>query len=296
MKYYYYLLISLFSLCFCDGYAQTNIGTGNATILQVYEYYNHTGVEWVHLFRVKNFDANQGNWGRSGAAGRVYFVDYQGEGGSYVDFSFPQSLNSSQKPVLLLNGNSADNFSWYVYQSSYGPGQEYYDFYLKMPAWHVGLTFLLRDYDCSPFFASETPPATGLVWSSQGNQESVSFFRGDGSIGLGTLKPGEKLSVNGKIRAKEMKVEAENWPDYVFGDSYQKPSLSSVEDYLKAERHLPGIPSAADVGRDGVSLGDMNARLLKKVEELTLYLIEQDKRIKQLEAKGSGASAGRRSH
>ncbi len=102
-----------------------------------------------------------------------------------------------------------------------------------------------------------------------------------GNVGIGTTTPGEKLSVNGKIRSKEVKVEAANWPDYVFTNGYELPSLSETEKQIKEQGHLPGIPSASEVKANGIDLGEMNARLLKKIEELTLYLIEKDKAIKE---------------
>jgi hypothetical protein len=104
---------------------------------------------------------------------------------------------------------------------------------------------------------------------------------GDGNIGIGTTAPKEKLSVNGKIRAHEIKVETANWPDYVFAKDYALPSLKETEKHIQEKGHLPGIPSAAEVKSSGIDLGEMNAKLLKKIEELTLYLIEQNKRLNQ---------------
>jgi hypothetical protein len=101
----------------------------------------------------------------------------------------------------------------------------------------------------------------------------------NGNVGIGTTTPREKLSVNGNIRAKEIKVETQNWPDYVFKSDYSLPSLEATEKHIKEKGHLPGIPSAAEVKADGVEVGDMNAKLLKKIEELTLYLIEQKKEL-----------------
>jgi hypothetical protein len=101
----------------------------------------------------------------------------------------------------------------------------------------------------------------------------------NGNVGIGTTTPREKLSVNGNIRAKEVKVETQNWPDYVFKSDYSLPSLEATEKHIKEKGHLPGIPSAAEVKADGVEVGDMNAKLLKKIEELTLYLIEQKKEL-----------------
>jgi hypothetical protein len=101
----------------------------------------------------------------------------------------------------------------------------------------------------------------------------------NGDVGIGTTTPKEKLSVNGKIRAHEIKVETANWPDYVFSPSYKLPDLSETEQFIKENQHLPEIPSAAEVEKDGVSLGEMNAKLLKKIEELTLHLIQKEKEL-----------------
>ncbi len=96
-------------------------------------------------------------------------------------------------------------------------------------------------------------------------------------VGIGTLDPKERLSVNGKIRSQEVKVEVANWPDDVFAKGYELPSLQETEKQIKDLGHLPGIPSASEVKANGIDLGDMNARLLKKIEELTLYMIEMKK-------------------
>jgi len=110
----------------------------------------------------------------------------------------------------------------------------------------------------------------------------------NGNLGIGITNPNEKLAVNGKIRAQEIKVETADWPDYVFAKDYQLPSLVETEQHIKEKGHLPGIPSAGDVKSNGVDLGEMNAKLLKKIEELTLHLIEQNKRIEKLENQLTG--------
>ncbi|MFC3197299.1 hypothetical protein ACFOET_06715 [Parapedobacter deserti] len=107
----------------------------------------------------------------------------------------------------------------------------------------------------------------------------------NGSIGIGTTAPQEKLSVNGNIRAREVKVEMGNWPDYVFKKGYDLMSLAELESYINTHGHLPGIPSAKDVEADGIGLAEMNRKLLEKVEELTLYILEQQREINQLKEK-----------
>ncbi len=102
----------------------------------------------------------------------------------------------------------------------------------------------------------------------------------DGKVGIGTETFGaERLAVNGSIRAKEVKVEATGWPDFVFQKDYKIYSLADLDRYIKANKHLPGIPSAQEVKQNGIELGEMNKLLLQKVEELTLHLIEKDKTI-----------------
>ena len=107
-----------------------------------------------------------------------------------------------------------------------------------------------------------------------------------GSLGIGTTNPGScKLAVEGTIGAHKVKVTQNGWSDYVFDSSYQLPTLHQVEEYIQQNKHLPEIPSAAEIKKEGLDLGGNQALLLKKIEELTLYIINQDKRIRELESK-----------
>lgn len=109
------------------------------------------------------------------------------------------------------------------------------------------------------------------------------FIKSNDNVGIGTMNPTEKLSVKGKIRAQEIKVEMSNWADFVFAKDYVLPTLQETERHIQEKGHLPGIPSAMEVEKNGIELGDMNKKLLQKIEELTLYLIEQNKCISRLE-------------
>ncbi len=102
-----------------------------------------------------------------------------------------------------------------------------------------------------------------------------------GNVGIGTTDTkGYKLGVNGAAIATSMTVKLNaNWPDFVFAKTYGLRPLAEVESYIKANSHLPEVPSAAQVAKDGINLGEMDATLLKKIEELTLYLIEQNKEM-----------------
>lgn len=103
----------------------------------------------------------------------------------------------------------------------------------------------------------------------------------DGDIGIGTTDPGSyKLAVEGKIGARSIKVtSASVWADYVFAPEYNLMSLPEVESYIKKHNHLPNIPSAKEVEEEGFELEKMDALLLEKIEELTLHIIEQNKKL-----------------
>lgn len=92
----------------------------------------------------------------------------------------------------------------------------------------------------------------------------------------------KNLVVDGNVRAKEIKVEVGGtWPDYVFKPEYQLTSLTETEKFIKENGHLPEIPKASEVEANGLSLGEMNKLMMKKIEELTLHLIEKDKEMKE---------------
>ncbi|OJJ19522.1 hypothetical protein BKI52_22205 [marine bacterium AO1-C] len=107
----------------------------------------------------------------------------------------------------------------------------------------------------------------------------------EGEVGIGTgVTSGYKLSVNGNVRAKDIRVYT-SWADFVFANDYQLRPLNEVEKFIEKNGHLPEIPSAKEVAKNGVQLGEMNVKLLQKVEELTLYIIQQNKKIEALEQK-----------
>ncbi|WP_052266454.1 hypothetical protein [Pedobacter kyungheensis] len=104
-----------------------------------------------------------------------------------------------------------------------------------------------------------------------------------GNVGIKTQTPRDyELAVNGKIRAREIKVEANNWPDYVFEEGYKVETLQKLESYIKANKHLPDMPSAKEVETNGIAVSEMLKLQQQKIEELTLYLIEKDKQVDAL--------------
>ena len=117
-----------------------------------------------------------------------------------------------------------------------------------------------------------------------GYMNNVLFLKDNGNIGIGTKNPLYKLSVNGTILAKEIRINEDPsyWPDFVFDKDYKLMSLAEVRQFVSENKHLPNVPSAADIDGKDVSLGEMNRILLQKVEELTLYIIDLQEQIDTL--------------
>ena len=129
---------------------------------------------------------------------------------------------------------------------------------------------------------SGTPNAYGIYVESQsGSTNSYAAAFMGGNVGIGTASPQHTLGVNGSIGAQSITV-ASSGADYVFDTSYRLPSLSAVADYIKHNHHLPDMPSAAEMKEKGVDLGEMQTKVLAKVEELTLHMIELEQANKEL--------------
>jgi hypothetical protein len=102
-----------------------------------------------------------------------------------------------------------------------------------------------------------------------------------GNVGIGTTDPGNyKLAVKGPMHTQSINVDMIGWSDYVFKSGYNLHSLQYVKSYIDKNGHLPDVPAEEQVKKDGIDLGEMDSKLLKKIEELTLYLIEKDKQLK----------------
>lgn len=139
-------------------------------------------------------------------------------------------------------------------------------------------------YNGSVWAPSTDETATGVssVWDEHANGQDIYF--NSGKVGIGTSTPDEALTVAGKIHAEEVVVETNvPAPDYVFEDDYQLRPIFELEKYIEKNSHLPDIPSAKEMEKNGISLSSMNLMLLKRIEELTLYIIEQEKRITDME-------------
>lgn len=105
----------------------------------------------------------------------------------------------------------------------------------------------------------------------------------NGNVGIGKTVPEYKLDIDGTLRAKKILVNASEGADFVFDDDYQLRPLQDVSKFIQENGHLPEIQSAADMQENGVSITDLQIQLLQKIEELTLYIIQQNERIENLE-------------
>jgi hypothetical protein len=212
-------------------------------------------------------------------------------------------INSSGRSVGI--GNSAPTFNLDIEGSLRAKNSSttlnsYTTFRLQGPNYANGLEV--------DFFGNDNI-ASDLNWSYGGGAGSVAIVNvnarpltfgtnnkgrmwidGNGNVGIGTNTPGSyMLAVAGKIAAdgevRVFNIGTTTFPDYVFDKDYQLPSLEETEKYVKENHHLPEVPSAAEVQKNGMSLNEMNVILLKKVEELTLHLIEMKKENELLKAR-----------
>jgi len=154
--------------------------------------------------------------------------------------------------------------------------------------WLTASTRIQATTDGSNFGYVDFNPQNGLFGIAFGSGvNEIMRLNANGAVGIGTTNTGSfKLAVEGALGARSVKVTLTNpWPDYVFKKKYSLLTLDSLEKYIAQNDHLPGIPSAKEVQQNGgVDLGDMNARLLEKVEELTLYMIQLKKENEEIKA------------
>jgi len=132
-----------------------------------------------------------------------------------------------------------------------------------------------------------TGSGTGILRIRNNNDGIYMYGNGKISIGGGgAVATGYVVSVEGKLIATEVtSLPFGSWPDYVFADEYKLRPLSEVKKFIEQNKHLPNIPSAAEIEKNGVQLGDMSKRLVEKVEELTLYILQQQEQIDALKKK-----------
>jgi hypothetical protein len=163
-----------------------------------------------------------------------------------------ESVDRAQSPIWINLNDQGGNKGWIGYGGSAG---------IELDVWN-----------------SENGP----IRMATNNKERLRIGS-NGNVGIGTTTPipGYKLTVNGGIYALDLRIRPNlnNTADFVFEDDYDLMALDQVKSEIKKNKHLPGIPSAKQMVEEGVSVAEMQAKLLQKIEELTLYMIEQNEKI-----------------
>jgi hypothetical protein len=164
---------------------------------------------------------------------------------------------------------------------------------IKVTSLNINWTYTALNITGSDLTVSKFQPMTsdwdlyvGDIFSANGASLAIKAIQ-NGNVGIGTPAPDEKLTVKGKIHAQEVRVDMLGplVPDYVFANDYKLKTLQEVEAYIKKNNHLPEIPSAEEIEKKGLMLAEMNMALLKKMEEMTLYMIDFKKEIDTLKTK-----------
>jgi len=198
---------------------------------------------------------------------KFQFAEHTWSGSHAILFNAFKSVTVGGSLGALGNTKYANN------QGSYGGG--------------AGAIMFYGNGGKMDFLISPAAGATGQNTSINWGTPKMRILR-NGEVKIGTRATstsGFKLAVAGSIRASEIKVDALPWPDFVFANDYQLRSLDEVAKFIDENQHLPEIPSEVEVNENGINLGELNAKLLQKIEELTLYLIEenQQNRKQQME-------------
>ncbi|MCX2679358.1 hypothetical protein OOZ15_05330 [Galbibacter sp. EGI 63066] len=180
------------------------------------------------------------------------------------------SDNAYESTLALVNGDGEEEILD-LYNMSYPSN---HSFGIRMQKRGVGV---YKPFHFEYSDGNETYPVFTM------NPDKSSYFYGDLSIGTQNSQ-GYKLAVAGKIISEEVIVKLQNnWPDYVFGADYELRSLGELEDYIKKHKKLPKMPTADEVKKHGIATGETNKLLLEKVEELTLYIIDQNKKLEKMQ-------------
>ena len=184
-------------------------------------------------------------------------------------FTGNQVFNGTLQASVILTPkityNTNDNFSYD------GKALSHYSLNWVLDSWYPTAPTLWQSaYGGMKFFTGGTPRLA---------------IQNNGNIGIGTTNPTVKLDVIGIIRAQEVRVCLNQGCDYVFNEDYKLMNLNDLSNFVKTNKHLPEIAPAAQMEKEDINVSEMNALLLKKVEELTLYTLQQEERIKALEAK-----------
>ena len=205
------------------------------------------------------------------------------DAGLYLDNTGANKYYISSDPGNFLKfglSGGGDDQSFVLRNGSVGIGTTTPELPLHISAAGAGL--YLDNTAASKFYiTSQSGNYLQIGLSGGGNQQSLVL--NGGNVGIGTTSPSAKLEVDGNIITEEVKVQDVSGADFVFEEDYALPTLSQVESFINQNGHLPDIPPATEMQENGIELGDMNMKLLQKIEELTLYVLALNERQAQLE-------------
>jgi|GEM_PF-1425855 len=199
-------------------------------------------------------------------------------------------LKNAGSTSIALNGGGDSYFVNTGGNLGIGTTEPGYPLHIKRSA--AGTAFAVQDNTTYAMSMSVNNLGSGTLYLKNAGSNSIvlngggdSYFNTGGGVGIGTTNPGSyTLAVEGKIGCRELVVTTAAWADFVFEDNYRLPTLREVERHIQERGHLPGIPTEAQVKEQGVSVGEISSKLLQKIEELTLYVININKENESLKA------------
>lgn len=247
-------------------------------------------------------------------------IDFQGKGGAFVKnpegyfyLNFFEEFHPDSVTAIIYDSTNETTGIEYEDWTNVSTTSPYILLRGHVPSWFAGLKKIeirIKSRSAVATKVSEVDyvlarPGTfesGLVTKWQNNtlwydlyfsdtsNTTKAFIKSTGKASFNELSIGSmsdidtvtKLYVGGTILARRIKVNEESWPDYVFSKNYKLPSLQQVKAFIKDNNHLPGIPSAEEIQKTGLDIGKIQTALMKKIEELTLYIIRQNEKIEKL--------------
>lgn len=222
------------------------------------------------------------------SAGCTNGISLQGSPISYCAAEALQTGSNGGDRLFIGSNGGSQPLSWGAFQSDRGGfasrTDNSFSSQIDYQPWNNKMIFRFSDVAASSYDEPVNFRNAMEIWGGNTANSTPRIYMG-GSRNLSTAHENALLHVNGKLVAKSIYVTVDDWADFVFEKGYDLMPLEKVQEFISENGHLPNIPSATEVEADGVSLGDMNAKLLQKVEELTLYLLEMKEDKEKLESR-----------
>lgn len=232
-----------------------------------------------------------GFYDHTGARG-AYFGN--GVPGSYIDLRLENGTDLGIKGGSVGIGTTNPSSKLHLREGNTGGAPHSYSL-LTVEGVSTPMISILAKKDARSYYGfsdEDDPFVAGIQYNhfedkmlfrvnNHSTSDSDLTIASTGYVGIGTTHPSARLAVNGTTKTREIIVteQSSEWPDYVFSESYKMQALRELEAFVKSKKHLPGMPTREEVEQTGQHLGAIQAKLLQKIEELTLYTIEQQKLI-----------------